>query len=103
MLVCRVGRGRQKLVFTTGFNWFKPAGRNPLWQKLAKAQMTKTIAFLPSNCLKCTNVCLDVIGTYFPLCLIGFLVGDYSKGQGLHHEFDIGGDGIGALGGTASP
>ena len=41
----RVGNGWQKLVFASGFNWFKPAGRNYdgiNWQKLAKTQVTKT-------------------------------------------------------------
>ena len=75
----RVGRGWQKLVFATGFNRFKPAGRNPQWQKLAKTQMTKTVGFLVSNCFKCTNVCLDGVRTYCALNLIGFLVGDYLK------------------------
>ena len=41
--------------------------------------MTKTVGFLTSNCLKCTNACLDVIWTYRALCLIDFLAGDYSK------------------------
>ena len=41
--------------------------------------MIKTVGFLVSNCLKCTNVHLDVIGTYCAFCLIGFLVGDYLK------------------------
>ena len=68
--------------FATSFNRFKRAGRNPSdknWQKPAKSQMTKTVGFLVSNCLKYTSVCLDVIGTYCELCLVGFLAGDYIK------------------------
>ena len=71
-----------------GKNWFLPlvlTGLNRLaetpngknWQKLAKTQMTKTIVLLVSNRWKCTNVCLNAMGTYCALCLIGFLVGEY--------------------------
>ena len=37
------------------------------------------VGFLVSNCLTCTDVCIDVMGTYSALCLIGFLVGDSMK------------------------
>ena len=81
---------RQPELAGGGRNWFlplvltglnrvaeTPCGKN--WQKLAKTQMTKTVCFLVSNCLQCTNVCMDVIGTYCAHRLIGFLVGDYLK------------------------
>ena len=71
--------GVAKTCFATDFNQFKPAGRNPLWQKLAKTLMTKTVIFLFNNCLKRTNMCLDVIWTYSALYLTGFLVDDYLK------------------------
>ena len=61
----RVDREWKKLVFITGFNWFKLAGRNPQWRKLAKPGKNSNDqnCFLVSNCLKLINVCLDVIGT----------------------------------------
>ena len=39
-------QGVAKTGFYHWFNRFKPAGRNPYWQKLAKTQMTKTLGFL---------------------------------------------------------
>ena len=77
--IIRVGRG--------GKNWFLPlilTGLNrlaetPIGKKLVKTQMTKTVHILVSNCLKCTNVGLDVIRTYCALCFIGFLLGDCLK------------------------
>ena len=60
----------------TGLNQLAeiPSGKN--WQNLAKTRMTKTVGFLVNNCLRYTNVCLDVIGNLYTL-LIGFLVGNY--------------------------
>ena len=57
---------------------------------MAKTQMAKTVGFPVSNCLKFTNLCLDAIGIYCALCLIGFLVGDYLECVGIHVSFTIG-------------
>ena len=78
-----VGKGWQKLVFATGFNRFKPAGRNPLWQKLAKTGKTSHddfVDFLDSNGLERTKACrLLMEGTLRFAKLPSFLIGDSSK------------------------
>ena len=73
------GKNRFLPLVLTGLNRLAETLSGKKWQKPAKIQMTKTVGFLVSNCLKCTSVCLDVIGTYCDLCLNGFLVGDYIK------------------------
>ena len=73
------GRNWFLLLLLSSLNWLAETPSDKNWQKLAKTQMTKTVGFLVSNCFKCTNVCLDGIGTYCALCLIGFLVGDCLK------------------------
>ena len=64
----------------TGFyHWFQPVltgWQKPLVAKTRKNSNDQTVGFLVSNNLKCTNVYLDVIGSYCALCLTGFLVGD---------------------------